>query len=78
MSLTHGHASLYPCPICLVPYDELSNASKTYPFRTTASMRGVYEEAQNLDEKEKEILLKCHGLRNIKVLISHYHCDIKH
>ena len=68
MALIRGTNSHYPCPVCLVPAEDLSNLSKVYPLRTTEKMKEVYETAQRAETMaEKEALLKDYGLRNVEV-----------
>ena len=68
MALIRGINSHYPCPVCLVPADKLSDLSKTFKLRTTQDMKEVYEKANEADSiANKEIILKGYGLRDIKV-----------
>jgi hypothetical protein len=68
MALIRGINSHYPCPVCLVPADKLSDLSKTFKLRTTQDMKEVYETANQADSAaEKEIILKGSGLRDVKV-----------
>ncbi|KAF9470163.1 hypothetical protein BDN70DRAFT_821696, partial [Pholiota conissans] len=68
MALIRGTGSLYPCPVCLVPNEELSNLQPQNPWdcRTTQNMKKIYEEAQLLSEENKEALLKSVGLRDVE------------
>ncbi|KAF8971925.1 hypothetical protein BDZ97DRAFT_1901552 [Flammula alnicola] len=70
MALIRGIGSLFPCPVCLVPQDELSDLLKEFEPRTTTSMKKVYEEAQELGRLKradaKEAKLKSHGLRDVE------------
>jgi len=68
MTLIRGINSHYPCPVCLVPAEDLSNLSKVYPLRTTEKMKEVYETAQRAETiAAKEAILKDYGLRNVEV-----------
>lgn len=68
MALIRGINSRYPCPVCLVPAEDLSNISKVYPLRTTEKMKEVYETAQMAETMAaKEAVLKDYGLRDIEV-----------
>jgi hypothetical protein len=68
MALIRGINSLFPCPVCLVPGDKLSDLSLTFPLRTREEMKAVYEEAKKApNAAEKEAILKESGLRDIKV-----------
>ncbi|KAG1838317.1 hypothetical protein F4604DRAFT_1997182 [Suillus subluteus] len=67
MSLTRGVMSLWPCPICLVPRDALSDTSKTYTRRTADDSRAAVTTARAKDTMEElEEVLKVLGLRNIE------------
>jgi len=68
MALIRGINSHYPCPVCLVPADKLSDLSKVFKLRTTQDMKEVYEKANEADSvANKEIILKGYGLRDVKV-----------
>ena len=68
MALIRGINSHYPCPVCLVSADKLSDLSKTFKLRTTQDMKEVYEKANEADSvANKEIILKGYGLRDVKV-----------
>ena len=68
MALVHGLNSLFPCPVCHVPGDKLSDLSETFPMRTTEAMKAVYEEANKAPSvAAKEAILKEFGLRDVKV-----------
>ena len=68
MALIRGIRSHYPCPVCLVPADKLSDLSLSFPLRTTETMRTAYENANEADSAaEKEAILKEYGLRDVKV-----------
>ncbi|KAG1896982.1 uncharacterized protein F5891DRAFT_1130066 [Suillus fuscotomentosus] len=67
ISLTRGVMSLWPCPICLVPQDALSDTSKTYMRRTADDSRAAVTTARAKDTiEEQEEVLKVLGLRNIE------------
>ncbi|KAG1879315.1 hypothetical protein C8R48DRAFT_744923 [Suillus tomentosus] len=67
MSLTQGVMSLWPCHICLVPRDALSDTSKTYMRRTADDSRAAVTTARAKDTiEEQEEVLKVLGLRNIE------------
>ncbi|KAG1816991.1 hypothetical protein EV424DRAFT_1624504 [Suillus variegatus] len=66
MSLTRGIMSLWPCPICLVPRDELWDTSKRYSRRIANTSRDIVLAAREKDTyDELEELLKQYGLRNV-------------
>ncbi|KAH9477174.1 hypothetical protein JR316_0011092 [Psilocybe cubensis] len=66
IALTRGATSNYPCPICLVPNDALSNLTACYPIRSAAGMERIHSEAQKLNAKDREEHLKRYGLRNVE------------
>jgi len=67
MALTRGTKSNFPCPVCLVPREEMCKGVM-YALRTTETMEGVYNEAKGMDTVgEAENLLKSFGLRGIEV-----------
>jgi Plavaka transposase len=72
IALIRGINSKFPCPICLVPGDQLTNLTDKFTLRTTESMKNVYDEAQLLNATEREKLLKEYGLRNVKVTTSNF------
>ena len=71
MGLLRGLKSLYPCPICLVPHDQLSNLRVRYQRRTVADTRDTVKQAGRLNKKDAEALLKGKGLRQIRVRTRH-------
>jgi Plavaka transposase len=67
ISMTRGVNSKVPCPVCLVPDNELHNLGSSYPLRTTDEMRNIYESTKNMSVTDKEAKLKSYGLRDIHV-----------
>ncbi|KAG1779158.1 hypothetical protein EV702DRAFT_1178670 [Suillus placidus] len=78
MALVRGVRSLWPCPICLVPRDALSDASKRHPLRTSSDSQAIIKLARmkrTLEEREK--MLKEYGLRDVdNSLWSMTHTDL--
>ncbi|KAF8152414.1 hypothetical protein B0H34DRAFT_861710 [Crassisporium funariophilum] len=67
MALIRGRNGHFPCPVCLIPGECLSNLSQTYPLRTTETMKAVYERAQEVRTvAEKEHILKGYSLCDVK------------
>ena len=67
MALIQGINSRFPCPVCLVPGDKLSDLSVTFPLHTTEAMKAVYEEANKAPSAAvKEAILKESGLQDVK------------
>ena len=66
MSLIRGFKGARPCPVCLVPTEELTNVEKTFERRTAKIAQDiVWDRSLNLGQKEA--LLKPQGLRNVEV-----------
>ncbi|KAJ7099053.1 hypothetical protein C8R43DRAFT_907591, partial [Mycena crocata] len=67
---TRGSLADFPCPRCLVQYDQLHSFSSTrleFPLRTTATMQEVYNKARTERFKgDAEDLLQQHGLHLTK------------
>ncbi|KAG2746427.1 hypothetical protein P692DRAFT_20739914 [Suillus brevipes Sb2] len=91
MSLTRGIMSLWPCPICLVPRDDLWDTSKSYRRRTSKESQAVINAARaKATFEEREELLKEQALRLIENAfwavaftcvhraLSHDHCHFNH
>ncbi|KAG1876519.1 hypothetical protein DFJ58DRAFT_720982 [Suillus subalutaceus] len=73
MSLIRGHHSKCPCPVCLVPLEELSELSKTFAFRSVEEAIAALN-VYKVSKAQGEELLKALGLRavtNVFWLISH-------
>ncbi|KAG1858282.1 hypothetical protein C8R48DRAFT_748763 [Suillus tomentosus] len=66
MSLTRGVRALWPCPVCLVPHDKLSDTSHCYPCRTSRDSQAILATARAKETaEEREEILKEYGLRDI-------------
>ncbi|KAG1861785.1 hypothetical protein DFJ58DRAFT_744178 [Suillus subalutaceus] len=66
MSLTRGIMSLWPCPVCLVPRDDLWDTSKSYRRQTSKDLQAVINAARAKETfEEREELLKEQALRLI-------------
>lgn len=70
MALIRGGTGNFPCPICLVPHEELGDLTKSYPLRSTGEMKDIHNEAQFLNMTNRDAYLKEFGLRDIEVLSS--------
>ncbi|KAA1476942.1 hypothetical protein DENSPDRAFT_758082, partial [Dentipellis sp. KUC8613] len=64
MSLIRGFGGKLPCPICLVPSEDLSDLSKVYPLRTSIQSSQLVNQGKSLTRAEHEQILKKQGLRN--------------
>jgi hypothetical protein len=67
MTLIRGTKGKCPCPVCLVPLEELCNLSKTFPMRTIRQAVEGYEAYLRKKSRDKEIL-KALGLRPVNVV----------
>ncbi|KAG1838310.1 hypothetical protein F4604DRAFT_1997251 [Suillus subluteus] len=66
ISLIRGIKCLWPCPVCLVPHDELLNILKCYPPQTSTHSQEVLKAARaKATAEEKEEKLKEYGLRDV-------------
>jgi hypothetical protein len=67
MALNRGTKCKFPCPVCLVPGDEMCKGGMSTQ-RTTKTMEKVYKEAMEKDTaEERENHLKNKGLRGVEV-----------
>ncbi|THH17156.1 hypothetical protein EUX98_g9183 [Antrodiella citrinella] len=67
MALIRGIGGKCPCPICLVPKENLLDITLTYPLRSTETMKGTYEKAHSERlAAEREAILKEKGLRDVE------------
>src|SRR6266704_3527919 len=69
MALICGEKGHYPCPICLIPWYEQSNLSKTHTLHTAEHTIEIYKTGLDLTAAECEALLKSEGLHNVEVWI---------
>jgi hypothetical protein len=71
MALTHGVRALWPCPVCLVPHDKLSDMSHCYPHRTSHDSEAILATVRERETaEEREEVLKDYGLRDVIVSLS--------
>ena len=67
MALIRGLQSNFPCPICLIPKDQLSKL-QVFPARDQAQSRAIVSSARDASSvKERERVLKEYSLRNVDV-----------
>ena len=69
MAQIRGGRGKQPCLICLVPKENLSDVSTTWPLRTVKHMKQIIDQANTLNTKEGEKLLSAFGIRNVDVSI---------
>jgi hypothetical protein len=68
MALIRGTSSLFPCPRCLISWDNQGDPSARAPLRTVLQSRSKIEEARGKETaKESEEVLKAVGLRDVDV-----------
>ncbi|KAG1831971.1 hypothetical protein F4604DRAFT_1946273 [Suillus subluteus] len=67
MSLTRGVMSNFPCPICLIPEDQLSSIMPhNYPLRTSQATSTLLIEARAEHRKgRREAILKSQAIRDV-------------
>ncbi|KAH7906115.1 hypothetical protein BJ138DRAFT_1223855 [Hygrophoropsis aurantiaca] len=66
MALIRGLRSKFPCPVCLIPRDELSSMLVTYPLRSSAETQATIASARAQRTMEaKEDKLKSQALRDV-------------
>ncbi|KAN0128291.1 hypothetical protein V8E53_013875 [Lactarius tabidus] len=66
MALTWGTTLKFPCPVCLVKHEELSNITKIWPHRTSAHSYEIVLQARGLlRPKDSEALLTKYSLHDI-------------
>ena len=65
MALIRGVQGLFPCPICLIPTNELGN------IHISACLRNMEETMRLVSEGDEE-KLKAQGLQPVKVLLLLY------
>ena len=68
MALIRGAMSNFPCPICLIPREQISKFPNPYPLRTSANVAATLEKARSQQyAEEKESILAAEGLRDVDV-----------
>ncbi|KAG1830270.1 hypothetical protein DFJ58DRAFT_737038 [Suillus subalutaceus] len=77
MSLIRGHHSKCPCPVCLVPLEELSELSKTFAFRSVEEAIAALN-VYKVSKARGEELLKALGLRAVTVQAEMFFWLISH
>ncbi|KAG1730131.1 uncharacterized protein EDB91DRAFT_1239146 [Suillus paluster] len=66
MALIRGLMGKFPCPICLVPHNELSNTLNVYPLRTSVDTKALCARAQESTTLQaREQILSSQSLRNV-------------
>ena len=65
MTLIRGLNGLYPCPVCLVPKEQLSDTSKTWPRRNARDHQRIL--TQKFSAAVEEEALKALSLRPVTV-----------
>ena len=68
MALTRGGNASFPCPVCLVPKEEIPLLSISHRLRTSGDMEAVWRQALELNATESEALLKSYRLRDVQVM----------
>ena len=68
MALIRGLNSHAPCPVCLVPGNQLADLSTAFELRTKEKMMDHYRRAQDVNVAQGDAILKAIGLRNVEVV----------
>ncbi|EDQ99252.1 uncharacterized protein LACBIDRAFT_316752 [Laccaria bicolor S238N-H82] len=66
IALIRGVNSKFPCPVCLIPGDQLANLSSDFPLRFSSDMEKIYKSTIGLNASETEETLKNVGLRDVE------------
>jgi hypothetical protein len=66
MSLIRGAQCKCPCPVCLVPREELSDLTKTHAIRSAKDAQAALD-VYRQSKSQGEALLKALGLRAVAV-----------
>ncbi|KAG1785490.1 uncharacterized protein HD556DRAFT_1249795, partial [Suillus plorans] len=71
MALICGLMGKFPCPICLIPRDELSNTLKVYPLRTCTGTKELLARARESTTLEaREQILSSQSLRDVNISLA--------
>ncbi|KAG1823449.1 uncharacterized protein BJ212DRAFT_1566538 [Suillus subaureus] len=66
MVLTCGVRALWPCPVCLVPHDKLSDMLHCYPWHTSRDSEAILATTRERETaEEREEVLKDYGLHDV-------------
>ncbi|KIJ99858.1 hypothetical protein K443DRAFT_8115 [Laccaria amethystina LaAM-08-1] len=77
IALIRGINSKFPCPVCLIPGDQLANLSSDFPLRFSSDMEKIYKSTIGLGASETEETLKNVGLRDVENVFWKFpHTDI--
>ena len=70
MTLTRGVMSKFPCPVCLIPREELAKPGQSGPFQQR-SVEQTFQTVQKAraarSAEEKEAILSAESLRDVDV-----------
>ena len=66
MSLIRSRGGKCPCPMCLVPLEELHDLSKTYPLRSVEEAKEALR-VYGFSKAQGKEMLKSLGLRPVEV-----------
>lgn len=68
MALIRGVMSNFPCPICLIPREQISKFPDPYPLRMCENVLATLEKARSQQSAdEKEAILAAEGLRDVDI-----------
>ncbi len=66
MTLIRGGRCLHPCPVCLVPLDELLDLSKRHSLHTTEEMKDIFQCAELLTLDKSQCFCTYENRENIQ------------
>lgn len=73
MGLNRGYMCLKPCPICLVPHDQMHDLIKTWDLCSSKKTQQIINQARSLNYTEGEQLLKDNGIRDVDACFNFSH-----
>lgn len=77
MALIRGLMGKFPCPVCLIPREELSKGSNTYRLRSSGDAKALRARARDSTTAEvREQVLSSESLRDVDVSLSPQFCFV--
>lgn len=77
MALIRGLMGKFPCPVCLIPCEELSKGLNTYRLRSSGDAKALHARARDSMAAEvREQVLSSKSLRDVNVSLSPRFCFI--
>lgn len=77
MALIRGLMGKFPCPVCLIPREELSKGSNTYRLRSSGDAKALHAWARDSTTAEvREQVLSSESLCDVDVSLSPRFCFV--